>query len=399
LQLASLFNPKAKLFVKGRQRIFQRIATQLANDAKPKIWVHCASLGEFEQGRPIIESLKANFPHYSIVLTFFSPSGFEVKKDYDGADHIFYLPIDSRQNAKRFIELINPVVAIFVKYEFWYHYLNALHNKRIPTMLCSAIFQPRHPFFKWYGGLYRKMLTWYDQLFVQDAASEKLLQQINITNVQIVGDTRFDRAAKVLELNKSFENIALFKSNHKLIVAGSTWIDDEILLQKTLESLPETYKLLLAPHEIGVANIERIQALFPNINCLWNATEDAFKESRVCIVNTMGQLSYLYKYADIVWMGGGFTKSGIHNIIEPAVFGVPIFFGPNYKRYREATDMIAAHAAISLSSANEFTHTLLQNENALLQQGNNAKKYVLEQLGATQKIVDYLAVKCLSTKA
>ena len=277
--------------------------------------------------------------------------------------------------------------------------MNILHYKQIPTILFSAIFQPRHPFFKWYGGLHRKMLAWYQQIFVQDATSKKLLEQINITQVQIAGDTRFDRAAKVLELNKSFPGIEGFKEGYQLIVAGSTWIDDEILLQEVMQSLPSNYKLLLAPHEISDANIARIKALFPNENCLWPNDNKDFKKCRVCIINTIGQLSHLYKYADVVWIGGGFTKSGIHNIIEPAVFGVPIFFGPNYKRYREAMEMIEANAVISLSNASSFIAALMQNENALLHQGNNAKKYVLEQLGATQKTMDYLELKCFPSKA
>jgi 3-deoxy-D-manno-octulosonic-acid transferase len=398
LRVASLFNPKAKLFLKGRRHIFDKIRLQLKDDDREKLWVHCASLGEFEQGRTVIEAIKTQYPEYGIVLTFFSPSGFEAKKTYEFADYIFYLPLDSKHNAQQFIRLVHPVCALFVKYEFWYHYLYTLHQQKIPAILFSSIFQERHPFFKWYGGLYRTMLSWYQQIFVQDNHSAALLKAIGIEKVQIAGDTRFDRAARVLELNKSFKSIEVFKEKHKLIVAGSTWPDDELLLQKALRTLPKNYKLLLAPHEIDTANIERIQALFPDESCLWAMDEAVFRKSRVCIVHTMGQLSYLYKYADVVWVGGGFTKSGIHNITEPAVFGIPVFFGPNYKRYREATEMIAAKAAISVSKPSEFINALQQNENALLQTGNNAKQYVFGQLGATQKIMHYLA-KCLSSKA
>jgi 3-deoxy-D-manno-octulosonic-acid transferase len=399
LRLASLFNAKAKLFVQGRKHILKHIEAGIRNDERKKVWIHCASLGEFEQGRPIIEAIKAQYPGYSIVLTFFSPSGFEAKKKYESADHIFYLPLDSKTNAERFISSVNPVCALFVKYEFWYHYLKALQDRKIPVILFSAIFQPRHPFFKWYGGLYRAMLQSYTQIFVQDAASAKLLHNIHIRSVQIAGDTRFDRSAKVLEMNKSFRTIEVFKENHKLIVAGSTWADDEILLKKTLKSLPADYKLLLAPHEINDANISRIQALFPGESCLWATSEDEFRRKRVCIIHTMGQLSYLYKYADVIWVGGGFTRSGIHNVIEPAVFGKPIFFGPTYDRYREATEMIEINAAKSIATANEFKDAILNNENALLQLSNNAKMYVLAQLGATKRIMDYLAEKCFSSKA
>ncbi|WP_190277298.1 3-deoxy-D-manno-octulosonic acid transferase [Taibaiella lutea] len=399
MRLASLFNAKAKLFVQGRKRILKRVETDLKNDERKKVWIHCASLGEFEQGRPIIEAIKEQYPEYSIVLTFFSPSGFEAKKNYEHADHIFYLPLDGKRTAEKFISLINPVCVLFVKYEFWYHYLKTLQGRKIPVILFSAIFQPRHPFFKWYGSLYRAMLQAYTQIFVQDAASAKLLYNIQIRNVQIAGDTRFDRSARVLEMDKSFRTIEVFKENHKLIVAGSTWFDDEALLKKTLKALPSEYKLLLAPHEINDVNISRIQGLFPCESCLWATNEEDFRRSRVCIIHTMGQLSYLYKYADVIWVGGGFTRSGIHNVIEPAVFGKPIFFGPTYDRYREAVEMIEINAAKSISSANEFTNAILNNKNALLQLSNNAKMYVLAQLGATKRIMDYLAEKCFSNKA
>lgn len=398
MQLAAFFNAKAKLFVQGRKNILKHIETKLSTDKRQKVWVHCASLGEFEQGRPIIEAIKTQYPQYSIVLTFFSPSGFEVKKNYEFADHIFYLPLDSKSNAGQFVSLVNPVCVLFVKYEFWYHYLRVLHERNIPAILFSSIFQSRHPFFKWYGSLYRKMLDWYAQIFVQDAASAKLLYDIHVRNVQIAGDTRFDRSAKVLEMDKSFRTIEVFKENHKLIVAGSTWIDDEVLLRKTLKALPREYKLLLAPHEINDVNISRIQTLFPGESCLWAADEGEFRISRVCIIHTVGQLSYLYKYADIVWIGGGFTRSGIHNVIEPAVFGKPIFFGPGYERYREAVEMIAINAAKSVTHANDFAHAILDNKNALLQLSNNAKMYVMAQLGATKRIMDYLAEKCFSSK-
>lgn len=399
LHLASLFNAKARLFIKGRKHIFRRMETALEKDKRDKVWIHCASLGEFEQGRPIIEAIKEQFPHYSLVLTFFSPSGFEAKKNYESADHIFYLPLDGKKNAERFISLLDPVCVLFVKYEFWYHYLNTLRQRNIPAVLFSAIFQQRHPFFKWYGGLHREMLQAYSQIFVQDAFSAKLLYDIHIRNVQIAGDTRFDRAARVLEMDKSFRTIEIFKEGYKLIVAGSTWMEDEILLKKTLRSLPAHYKLLLAPHEIDDANISRIQSLFPGENCLWATDEEDFRRSRVCIVHTVGQLAYLYKYADVVWVGGGFTRSGIHNVIEPAVFGKPVFFGPTYHRYREAVEMIGINAAKSVSSANEFRNVILGNENALLQLSTNAKTYVLAQLGATKRIMNYLAEKCFSSKA
>lgn len=369
----------------------------MAADPKQKIWIHCASLGEFEQGRPVIEAIRERYPDLSIVLTFFSPSGYEVKKNYEGADHVFYLPLDSRRNASLFISIVQPQCALFVKYEFWYHYLHILHRQQIPVVLFSAIFQPRHPFFKWYGSLYRKMLGFYQQIFVQDHASAALLKTIGMDRVQVAGDTRFDRSARVLELDKTFHTIELFKEGSKLIIAGSTWHEDDILLEKTLQLLPDHYKLIIAPHETDEEHISSLQGLFPE-SCLWATDEGTFRKSRVCIIRTVGQLAYLYKYADVVWVGGGFTRSGIHNIIEPAVFGTPVFFGPNYKRYREASEMIAAHAAESLSEP-EALAAAIQNENALLLMGSNAREYVTGQLGATARIMVYLSAKCLSSIA
>jgi 3-deoxy-D-manno-octulosonic-acid transferase len=397
LRIASLFYPKAKRFVNGRRRLFVQLEKSMRSDIRKKIWIHCASLGEFEQGRPVIEAIKNQYPQLSIVLTFFSPSGYEVKKNYEHADHVFYLPLDTKQNAERFVTLVQPQCALFVKYEFWYNYLNILHARQIPTILFSAIFQPRHPFFKWYGALYRKMLGFYSQIFVQDEASAALLKQINIQQVKIGGDTRFDRSAMVLQLDKSFRTIEVFKEGYKLIVAGSTWREDEQLLHKTLQQLPAEYKLLIAPHETDDSHITALQELFPE-SCLWATDEETFQRTRVCIIHTVGQLSYLYKYADITWIGGGFTRSGIHNIIEPAVFGNPIFFGPNYSRYREATEMIKYNAAQSLPSAEAFA-AAVKNNDALLLMGNNAKEYVNDHLGATEKIVNYLAEKCLVNMA
>lgn len=395
LRIASLFYEKARCFIRGRKNLFRILEQRMQADNRKKIWVHCASLGEFEQSRPVIEAIKGKYPEVSIVLTFFSPSGYEVKKNYQYADHIFYLPLDTKHNALRFIDFVQPQCALFVKYEFWYHYLHTLHQRNIPTVLFSAIFQPRHPFFKWYGGLYREMLSFYQQIFVQDKASAMLLNEIKINQVQIAGDTRFDRSASVLEMNKSFRTIEFFKGTCKLIIAGSTWPEDEQLLKRTLRSLPDNYKLLIAPHEVDDHHISSIQQLFPD-SCLWAAEEESFRESRVCIVHTVGQLAYLYKYADIVWVGGGFTRSGIHNIIEPAVFGIPVFFGPKYKRYREATEMIAAGAVQSISNAESLTVAIGQKD-ALLLMGNNAKKYVVSQVGATNSIVDYLSEKCLAS--
>ncbi len=370
---------------------------QLATDPRPRIWIHCASLGEFEQGRPVMEALRRQYPSFSLVLTFFSPSGYEVRKNDESADHIFYLPLDSRRHAKRFLNLVQPHCALFVKYEFWYHYLATLHRMGIPTILFSAIFQPRQPFFKWYGGLYRKMLLFYQQLFVQDEASVALLERLQVRNVQIAGDTRFDRAARVLEQNKHFPAVEAFGRDSRLIVAGSAWHEDAALLAQALDGLPPVYKLLIAPHNTSEGDIQKIKELFPGKHCLWTDAPELLAQSRVAIVHTVGQLAYLYRYAYAVWVGGGFTRSGIHNAIEPAVFGKPLFWGPTYERYREATELIAAGAARSLDSAKALQQ-VLGDEKALLQMGSRAVEYVHGQLGATRKVMNYLSEKCLRTK-
>lgn len=397
IRLAAPFHAKARRFVKGRQGLLQRIAEALEPDTRPRVWMHCASLGEFEQGRPVLEAIRERFPGYSLVLTFFSPSGYEAKKTYAGADHIFYLPVDSRRHAQQFLDLVQPRCALFVKYEFWYHYLDTLRRRQIPTLLFSALFQPRHPFFKWYGGLYREMLRSYRHIFVQDEASRRLLEQIGISQVTVAGDTRFDRAAGVLSQDKSFRSIEVFREGHTLLVAGSTWPGDEQLLAQAFRQLPGYYKLLIAPHEVDEAHISRLLALFPG-SCLWASDEDTYRSSRVCIVHTVGQLAYLYKYADATWIGGGFTRSGIHNVVEPAVFGSPVFFGPVYDRYQEAVEMIQRNAAASVSDARELV-AALDNKEALLRMGSNAQEYVQQKLGATKAVMGYLAEKCLPSIA
>jgi 3-deoxy-D-manno-octulosonic-acid transferase len=394
--VAAVFNPKARLFLRGRKDIFNKIKNELQQDITgPLVWVHCASLGEFEQGRPVMEALKTNFPQYRLLLTFFSPSGYEAKKNYPYADHIFYLPLDSRRNAARFLDITTPLCALFVKYELWFHYLKALKERHIPTLLLSAYFQQNQVFFKKYGGLYRKMLSWYEQVFVQDENSKKLLETLGIRQVQVAGDTRFDRAAKALTENRRYPEIAAFKDGKKLIVAGSTWAEDESLLQRTFALLPPGYKLLIAPHEIKTENIRRIQNLFEGKSCLWDGGNEIPMDKEVCIVNCIGHLAFLYRYADIVWVGGGFTRSGIHNIIEPAVFGAPVFFGPNFKRFREAFDMLASGAAYSETAPQALAHKW-KDEAALEKQGENAESYVLKQSGATVKIMEYLSATVLS---
>lgn len=355
--LASAFKPKAKLWVQGRKNWKQNYSTQLKKISNhKKIWVHCASLGEFEQGRTLIESIKKQHPAYKIVLTFFSPSGYEVCKNYEHADCIFYLPYDSKSNAKAFLELVNPDKIIFIKYEFWVNYLLQIKKKNIECYLVSAVFKNHHPFFKWYGKVFIESLTAFKTLFVQDKNSQQLLQSINITNVEICGDTRFDR---VLEIKNKFSLIAeieKFKGNSKLIIAGSTWPNDEELILETFKELNfSDTKLIIVPHDIEegllketLSKINKHQLSY----CLF--TESIHTNSQILILNTMGLLSKSYHYANQAYIGGGFD-SGIHNCLEPAVYGIPVtFYGNDFSKYNEAVELVNLKVAVNVNSKEEL---------------------------------------------
>ncbi|MNU30150.1 3-deoxy-D-manno-octulosonic acid transferase [compost metagenome] len=391
----ALLQHKARLFVHGRKGLLSRIHNDMHSDQRKRIWMHCASLGEFEQGRPLLEQLKTSYPDYCIVLTFFSPSGYEVRKNYKGADYIYYLPLDTPGNARKFVTAVAPQLAVFVKYEFWYHYLRQLHSHKIHTIIISTIFQQRHAFFKWYGQLHRKMLGYFNHLFVQTALSVQLLETIGIQHCTLVGDTRLDRALAIAAEQKDIDGIATFKGNDLLIVAGSTWAADEQLLAATLSMLPAGVKLLIAPHEIDEVHIRQIQDLFGPQSCLYDQPE-RFAESRVLIVNRIGLLAYLYNYADYVWIGGGFNKTGIHNSIEAAVYGKALCWGPNYDRYQEALDLIDCQAAHSFTNAEGLAAQLNEwqgtpQKYTFASQASLA--YVLKHKGATLRIMQYLATQ------
>lgn len=367
--------------------------------------MHCASLGEFEQGRPVLEQLKQEYPDTLLVLTFFSPSGYEVRKDYKGADFVWYLPLDTPGNAAAFIALLQPQLALFVKYEFWYNYISTLYQKGIPVVYFSAIFQPRHIFFKWYGGFFRSMLQRVNHFFVQNEESRELLERIGIRKVSIAGDTRFDRAEAVARSTYDNPAIAHFIQDRKVLVAGSTWKEDEVLLKEVLDRSEKDYCLLIAPHEIDTSHLDALLYLFrdygPSLysRCLEGETPQP-GHSRVMIVDTFGVLAYMYRYADVVWIGGGFNPSGIHNTVEAAVYGKAICFGPNYKRFREAYDLLDAGGAASFgASEQQAIAELLKNTKALSVMGDSACNYVAGQLGATPAIVSYIVLKYLSTNA
>jgi 3-deoxy-D-manno-octulosonic-acid transferase len=400
--LASPFNPKAKKWVKGRKDIFRKLEEGIPADEKI-IWVHCASLGEFEQGRPVIESLKAQGTGHKILLTFFSPSGYEAQKNYKGADWVFYLPMDGARNARRFLEIVHPSLVIFVKYEFWYYYLKKTKYRNIPLLLISALFRKDMSFFKWYGGLQRKILSRFDHLFVQNGSSKKLLDDIGLADITSVsGDTRFDRVSAIAERFEPIPAIEQFAGNGKVIVAGSTWKEDEELLQQTWEFLhTNTIKLIIAPHEIDPKNIDDLQQRFPNAALYSSFSRQPHSaEHSVLIIDNIGMLSRLYKYAWCCYVGGGLSRAGIHNVLEAAVYSKPVFFGPYYEKYQEAINLVGTKGAYSIKNEDEFVQTLqrfitepsIYNETA-----TKAGNFVKANTGAVEKIIHYIQEKRLLT--
>ncbi len=394
IKIAAIFNNKAKLWVDGRKNIFIKIKKSIASDTKTA-WFHASSLGEFEQGRPVIEAFKKKYPDYKILLTFFSPSGYEVQKDYSEADYIFYLPADTKRNAKKFIDIVNPDIVFFIKYEFWYHYLNQLNKKNIPVYIFSAIFRKNQLFFKWYGGWYRNMLKLFTKLYVQNIESQELLKSINITNTEVAGDTRFDRVYQLAKNAKEIDIIDKFTKNSTVIIAGSTWEKDEELLSQYL-FYNKNIKLILAPHEIHKSHIDKICLLFKtDFVKFTEATDSNINNKRIMIIDTIGILSSLYRYGQIAYIGGGFGK-GIHNTLEAATYGMPVVFGHNYKRFQEACDLINLSAGFSISNFEELKikfDNLLNNEKILKSASESAENYVNKMRGGTNLILAQLTIK------
>jgi len=392
IKLAALFNAKAKLWRDGQVSLLKQIEQKVTKN-ESTIWFHAASLGEFEQGRPVIEAIKAKYPTYKIVLTFFSPSGYEVRKNYQGADYVFYLPIDTYQNAKQFIELINPKFVVFIKYEFWKNYLHLLRSKNIPIYLISAIFSNNQLFFKSYGFWYRKVLGYFSHIFVQDEESELLLKKINITNVSIAGDTRFDRVFEIAQSVKSFPIVEAFAKNSRVLIVGSSWQADEEILFEHLNNAAPKVKYIIAPHEVHTSNIERIvKSIEAKVVRYSQAEINTVAENDVLVIDNIGMLSSLYQYGSIAYIGGGFGV-GIHNILEAATFGMPVIFGTNYKRFKEAVELVKLGAAFSIADVFEFAELfdkLITDEQYLKQTGQHAQQFVSDNKGATQKIMAYL---------
>lgn len=401
VRIASLFNPKAKLFVAGRKGLLSQIKYALINERRPRIWMHCASLGEFEQGRPVLEELRRQYPEYAFVLTFFSPSGYEVRKNYEGADYIFYLPVDGAKNARLFLDAVQPKLCLFVKYDFWYYFLSTIAKRDINAVLISAIFRKEQGFFKWYGGLQRRMLFAFNHIFVQDTASEKLLQKIGYEEVSVSGDTRFDRVVAAAKVQTELPVATQFCAGKKIIVAGSTWPDDERFLQKALQEIPADWKLILVPHEVHESHIADLEKLWGDSAVKWSAWKNEDAQKRVLILDTVGLLLQLYRFGTIAWIGGGFGKAGVHNVLEAAVYGLPCFYGPVYQQFLEAKALVEAGGAIVAGQPEILVNhlQLWQKEPGLYNQAAEAAEtYVAAQAGATPKILRYLAEKnCIRT--
>lgn len=367
------------------------------------VWMHCASLGEFEQGRPLLEAVKENYPGYKIILSFFSPSGYEIRKNFSGADYVFYLPIDSKRNAQKLVQLLNPSLVIWVKYDYWYHILKQLHLQKIPVLLIAANFRLSQPFFKWYGGLWKKMLGFFTRIFVQTQDSINNLHSIGIENISVSGDTRFDRVIKIAESpNKLQQFVADFCANAPVIVCGSTWPEDELQWIHYVKQNPNL-KFIVVPHEIHESNIKDVLKKFTD-GILYTKAEqnpEIIKNKNVLIVDNIGKLSVLYKHATIAYVGGGFNESGIHNTLEAAVYGKPVIFGPAYDKFEEAKKLIELEAAFSISTPvelEEVVNELLNNKTMLSKAGKAAKDFVNSNAGATEKIMNYIQANRLLTK-
>lgn len=390
LRIMSLFNTKAREFVTGRQRIFQRMDEALKHNTRPLIWVHCASLGEFEQGRPVIEALKTEFAGHGIFLTFFSPSGFRVRKDYPNADYVFYLPLDTASNASRFVRKLKPRLAIFIKYEFWFFYSRALRKKNIPLISISSIFRPEQFFFRKTGSFNRKILKNVTHFFVQNQESIELLRSINLYNATLSGDTRFDRVKEIVDRKEEIPIAKAFKGTDKVFVVGSAWPDDlEVLIPFINEN---RLKFIIAPHEIDENYIQHLRQALTVKSILYTEAENkALDDYSVLIINNVGLLSMLYRYGEFAFIGGAYGK-GLHNILEAASYGIPVLFGnKNYQKFQEAVDLINRGGAYAVEDYPDLKkkYELLNTPETFFLACEVNRQYVEENTGATSKIMAY----------
>lgn len=400
VKVAANWNSKARKWVDGRQNWQQ----QLQQNWQPKpndkvVWMHCASLGEFEQGRPLLEEIKSRYPDSKILLTFFSPSGYEIRKNYNGADSVMYLPMDGATNAKDFLNLVQPRLAIFVKYEFWHYYLTELKQRNIETILVSGIFRSSQPFFQWWGGFNRNMLRNFSHLFVQNAASKELLGGIGLGDkTTVAGDTRFDRVITAAEQWKPVEIVDAFCGTEPAIVAGSTWPEDETILAEWMKENKQ-HKLIIAPHEIKAENIDRLKSFFSNSITFSDLSTRNLQPITYnsLIIDNIGYLSRLYKYASVCYVGGGFNKSGHHNILEAAVYGKPVVTGPNFEKFKESVELKKLGGSFTINNSAELEQVIsslnIKEASAI------AENYVKENAGATALILQWIQEKRLFTNA
>lgn len=384
----SPFHPKAKLWIKGRKRLFPALKSACQN--KKIVWVHCASLGEYEQGRPLIDKIKREHPELSVLCTFFSPSGYEIKKNDTLLDLVFYFPVDTIHNSKKFIDIVRPQAAIFIKYEYWYNYMNQLHQNNIPFYYVSAIYRKDQPFFRWYGRWFRHQLTKCTYIYLQNQASKELLNAIGIDNCEVIGDTRFDRVYQTSLEPISLDFVTHFKANKKAIICGSTWPEDEQILCDAISLFKQKFKWIIAPHLIDKEHIDEIKSKFSSYKtiCYSEIQAQNLAEYDICIIDTIGLLRKLYYFGEYAFIGGAF-KTGLHNIIEASVFGIPVFFGPHYKKFNEANELVSLETAFPIENAKQFVQKiddleLNQEKYFLIRQ--KTKKYIVNNLGAVNKI-------------
>lgn len=391
IRLAGLFSDKPAKMVKGHREAYDLLKSKIDRNAR-YIWFHAASLGEFEQGRPLIERIRQEYPQYKILQTFFSPSGYEVRKNYEGADIVCYLPMDTPGNAKKFINLVNPCMVFFVKYEFWKNYLNTLYNKGVPVYSVSSIFRPNQIFFRWYGKGYQQVLKTFEHLFVQNEESKKLLATIGVMNTTVVGDTRFDRVLDICAAAKQLPLVQKFKGDALTFVAGSSWGPDEDIFIKYFNAHPEM-KLIIAPHVVNDSHMKEIVSKLQR-PCIryTQATEENVQQADCLIIDCYGLLSSIYRYGEISYIGGGFGV-GIHNVLEAAVYGIPVIFGPNNKKFREAQHLLANKGGFEVNGYEDFEVLMdkfLTDEAYLQASGQAAGDYVKNNSGAMEKIMDYV---------
>lgn len=393
LKIIALFSPKIKFFVTGRQTVLAILKEKITVKDKT-IWFHAASLGEYEQSLPVLEKIKTKYPNHKIILTFFSPSGYEVRKNNTFTDVTVYLPLDTQSNAAQFLNLVHPDLVFFVKYEYWPNYLKELKKRQIRTFLISGVFRENQVFFKWYGGFYRKALETFEHFFVQNAKSKSLLLQLGKTNVSVSGDTRFDRVVAILEKDNHLDFISKFKNNKLTVVVGSSWPKDETLLINFINTTSHKIKFIIAPHNIKSEQIQELKNSIVKSIVLFSEKENKnLAEYDVFIIDTIGILTKIYSEADIAYVGGGFGNPGVHNILEPATFGIPIVIGPHYSHFAEATALVHLEGCISISNQQELIEAfdnLIQNPDIRLEKGHICSTFVQMNKGASDLIMKYV---------